>query len=49
MSETAKSIYRSDGLLAFYRGITPRVMLAASVTTFMVAGGDWMKDVLQTS
>jgi hypothetical protein len=49
MAETAKKIYRTDGVLAFYRGITPRVMLAASVTTFMVAGGDWVKEMMQTS
>jgi hypothetical protein len=43
MVQTAKHIYQKDGALAFFRGVTPRMMLAASVTTFMVAGGDWMK------
>lgn len=46
MFGTAKYIYRTDGILAFFRGVTPRMSLAASVTTFMVAGGDWMKSAL---
>ncbi|RSH93588.1 hypothetical protein EHS25_007946 [Saitozyma podzolica] len=38
--ETAKYIVKTNGVLGLFRGITPRIMLAASVTAFMVAGGD---------
>ncbi|ORX36922.1 mitochondrial carrier domain-containing protein [Kockovaella imperatae] len=46
MLQTARYIYQTDGVLAFYRGVMPRMMLAASVTTFMVAGGDWIVGML---
>jgi hypothetical protein len=44
--ETAKYIVKSNGILGLFRGITPRIMLAASVTTFMVAGGDLVRDMM---
>lgn len=43
MSETARFIWANNGLRGFYRGVTPRMMLAASATTSMVAGGDYVK------
>lgn len=43
MLETAAAIYRDNGFKGFFRGITPRLTLGASVTTFMVAGGDLFK------
>ncbi|KAJ1971473.1 hypothetical protein H4R35_005238 [Dimargaris xerosporica] len=40
---TAKYIYRSSGLLGFYRGVTPRIMLSTYLTVCMVFGGDQLK------
>jgi hypothetical protein len=45
MSETATRIFRQDGIKGFYRGITPRIALGMSVTTFLVAGGDMFSGV----
>jgi len=45
MLETATRIYRQDGIKGFYRGITPRIALGMSVTTFLVAGGDMFSGI----
>jgi hypothetical protein len=45
MLETATRIFRQDGIRGFYRGITPRIALGMSVTTFLVAGGDFFSGV----
>ncbi|KAM0754004.1 mitochondrial carrier [Meredithblackwellia eburnea MCA 4105] len=45
--ETAKYIWKQNGILGFYRGITPRILLAASATTSMVAGGDLVRRYLE--
>ena len=45
--ETGRYIVQQNGLSGLYRGITPRIMLAASATTFMVAGGDIVRDLLK--
>ncbi|KAI5478083.1 mitochondrial carrier domain-containing protein [Pseudohyphozyma bogoriensis] len=46
--ETAKFIYARNGALGFFRGVTPRILLAASATTSMVAGGDIVRKALST-
>lgn len=45
--ETARYIVDKNGWKGLFRGISPRIMLAASATTFMVAGGDIVKDVMK--
>lgn len=40
---TAKFIYARNGLLGFYRGITPRIGLSIYLTVCMVFGGDSLK------
>ena len=44
--ETAKYIGKSNGILGLFRGISPKIMLAASVTTFMVVEGDLVRDMM---
>jgi len=41
---TAKYIYEKNGLLGFYRGVTPRIGLGAYLTVCMVFGGDELKE-----
>ncbi|OLY84287.1 Citrate/oxoglutarate carrier protein [Smittium mucronatum] len=41
---TAKYIYQTNGILGFYRGVTPRIMLGVYLTTCMVFGGDKLKE-----
>jgi hypothetical protein len=40
---TAKYIYENNGILGFYRGITPRICLGVYLTVCMVFGGDQLK------
>lgn len=40
---TAKSIYSTNGIKGFYRGITPRIGLSIYLTVCMVFGGDRIK------
>ncbi|KAI8873105.1 mitochondrial carrier [Ramicandelaber brevisporus] len=39
----ARYIYQKTGLLGFYRGVTPRIMLSVYLTVCMVFGGDSIK------
>lgn len=39
----AKYIYQQNGLLGFYRGVTPRICLGVYLTVCMVFGGDQFK------
>ncbi|ORZ37432.1 mitochondrial carrier domain-containing protein, partial [Catenaria anguillulae PL171] len=40
---TAKYIYQNNGMLGFYRGVTPRIGLSVYLTVCMVFGGDQVK------
>ncbi|KAJ2004587.1 hypothetical protein GGI04_000769 [Coemansia thaxteri] len=40
---TARYIYQKNGLMGFYRGVTPRVGLSVYLTVCMVFGGDSIK------
>jgi hypothetical protein len=39
----ARYIYQRNGLLGFYRGVTPRIALGVYLTVCMVFGGDSLK------
>lgn len=41
---TAKHIYENNGLIGFYRGVTPRIGLSVYLTVCMVFGGDSIKE-----
>jgi len=43
---TAKYIYQKNGVLGFYRGITPRIGLSVYLTVLMVFGGDMLKEYI---
>ncbi|KAI9291715.1 mitochondrial carrier [Neoconidiobolus thromboides FSU 785] len=43
---TAKYIYQQNGLLGFYRGVTPRICLGVYLTVCMVFGGDQFKEYI---
>lgn len=43
--ETTKHIYNQNGLLGFYRGVTPRICLSVYLTVCMVFGGDKIKQM----
>ncbi|KAI9221841.1 mitochondrial carrier domain-containing protein [Blastocladiella britannica] len=40
---TAQYIYKNNGFLGFYRGVTPRIGLSVYLTVCMVFGGDQVK------
>ncbi|KAK4528103.1 hypothetical protein GAYE_SCF51G6037 [Galdieria yellowstonensis] len=44
----AKYIYQKNGILGFYRGVTPRIGLSVYLTCIMVFGGDQVKEMLRT-
>ncbi|KAK4535691.1 hypothetical protein CDCA_CDCA05G1716 [Cyanidium caldarium] len=43
MWNVARWIYRRNGILGFYRGVTPRIGLSVYLTCVMVFGGDELK------
>ncbi|KAI0225375.1 hypothetical protein L0F63_001944 [Massospora cicadina] len=42
----ARYIYQQNGLLGFYRGVTPRICLGVYLTVCMVFGGDQFKEYI---
>lgn len=43
IASAAKWIYRNNGMIGFYRGVTPRIGLGVWQTVCMVFGGDYVK------
>ncbi|GJD12285.1 Citrate/oxoglutarate carrier protein [Galdieria sulphuraria] len=43
----AKYIYKKNGILGFYRGVTPRIGLGVYLTCVMVFGGDQVKELIR--
>ncbi|KAJ3126761.1 Mitochondrial DNA replication protein yhm2 [Nowakowskiella sp. JEL0407] len=43
IANVARYIYQRDGLIGFYRGVTPRIGLGVYLTVCMVFGGDELK------
>lgn len=45
----AKWIYKNNGFLGFYRGVSPRICLGVWQTIVMVYGGELAKGYFQTA